>query len=416
MISPQVHRNLDKAAIKEFFKKNRVKVNLFATQANIDLKDDYGFHRLLDHLYTSGEISKDQLDDFLIDQLNYGKIKNVYISFFEDSGYLSNQNNIISAVNNLMKFNYNNSTIKGDYFKEDLTAPIPEGHKKVLYFKIVKKQYLPHVVHMLLGSTVKNKDGALCNEYTSIDINLDHKIIQIRLRNWGNERLPNDHSKLDSTYSNIVEILQECFNITIEVPASKNHKMIFSLVEDLVGLVLNPTENRVNAVLEKKIEEEIESWSKILIGPNYLLPLKEKQVMTKLLLNNFYKLDFFNNLNGISLNNEYLINLGVEGYPRYIKFLDETIGEGKAKSQTSQESVLDTDIFYDIRARLNQSQNISFATIYWITISGHLTFGISFYLDKANIFKYIVKNHYFHKEESDYVLRQIAKYYQRSHK
>lgn len=420
MIHPQVHRTLNQTAIKNYLKDKGFNINLISQEINIDLKSDLGYSHLLDHLLDIKEIKKSDLDSFLIEQLNYGRMKNVYIKFIERVDLLKDEKHIrnsIEKLNQQFKIEIPNNINKSTYLG-NLKSSIPIGIKRVLYYDIQKaRDGIPEKFILLIGSCIKDKNSNLCNHYASIEVDIENKVVQIRLRNWETDTVEKSYS-VDREYFYYAQLLEDCFEIITEVKQSKTQKMIYKMTEDLISAVLNPTEIKVNKLLQSKIKSQIDDLSKCLFGQSYKLPVRESNVIKELILNNFYKLSLLKELNGVKITDKYLRDKGVEGYPRYIKFFDDTIGEGKAKSQTSKESVLTTDVFYDNRARLKQSNNICFSTIYWLsTPKTKQPYGISFYLDRTNtadkkyFFKYIVKNHFFYKEQSDYVLQKIIEYY-----
>ncbi|MEA4826656.1 MAG: hypothetical protein VB130_08500 [Clostridium sp.] len=57
------------------------------------------------------------------------------------------------------------------------------------------------------------------------------------------------------------------------------------------------------------------------------------------------------------------------------------MGEEKARSSDPMESVLDTSVFYDIKAGLDKEKNIKNTIIYWIKCKDKKNFGTAIHVD-----------------------------------
>lgn len=232
-------------------------------------------------------------------------------------------------------------------------------------------------------------------------------MLVIKLRDWNNRR--DDDTTMDSLHRIIQNLMRRVFNLSIPLLTATTRNIVYNMVNDLSSTVLNKAINKVDSLIKDDNDEQIKEWTNDVLGEGVSLPPAEFDVINRSLLNNFYKMYMQNEVDRLdsrSLKEKYKVN----GYTRYVKFVDDTISEGRAKSPDPKEPLLDTSIYYDIKARLDQAKQIKMSTIYWIDAPGYESLGTTFYTDRQERFKFVVLVNFFNKEICDYVLRQIDKY------
>lgn len=410
MIDPKVYRALYPYAIRKFIESKKIDCVVESTKYNINIVNKKeGYYKLLDALLDDRRISNAHVDEFLINELNYGRLRNLYVSFIEDIAELETEENVVNFVRCL---DYENAElINNGEFIQDLRSGLGNEEKKLIHFKIEKKKdNSVKNINILLAEGITKQDGLDCNNYYSIEFNLEYKLLVIRIRNLNTEVTS---YCVDTMYKTIQKDLCTIFPINLTPMTKISQKIVYNMINTLSGKVLDPIMNKVDNKIKTSVENQTSLWSEqILSQENILLPA-EKDVLQQLILNNYYKIYMQNEVGTIKIQ-ELKHTFKVNGYPRFVRFEDDTIGEGYARSADPSESLLDTSIFYDIKARLDQAKQIKQATIYWIDSSGYEKFGTTFYTDVQNRFKCIILANFFDKEMCDYVLQQINEYHQRS--
>ena len=408
-ISPKVHRFLYNYSIKRFLESNIEDLPEYISELEIDLGEDMGYSKLLDALINAGKLTQNQVDRFLLNELNYGRSRNVFVSFIQYTSHLSSEEKIIKYVNSLRRKGYKNAERVSNYpVMFDLRRGIDRGESKLIHFDIEKDQNEEvSNISLLLAQGVVNNNGEGANNYIGIEINLKYKMLVVKLRNWEST---NEHNYgLDTLHKSVQDDIKNTFNLTIPLLSATSQKLIYNMINELTGKVLDKAINTVNSVLEEKVNNKLKEWTSEIISENVSLTESDFNVFKEIILNNYYRVYMQNEIGVLKVGN-LKDKFEVNGYPRYVKFIDDTIGEGRARSSDPQESLLDTSIFYDIKARLDQSKQIKMATIYWIDSPGYDYLGTSFYTDNQERFKFVVLANFFNKEICDYVLRQIDKY------
>ncbi|MDQ0087614.1 hypothetical protein J2T12_001008 [Paenibacillus anaericanus] len=408
MISPQVHRALYRYSIKHFLKKKKINSKKAAEEYGIDLSEELGYSRLLDRLMDEGKVSVGEVDKFLHQEFNYGRMKNVYISKIAPNDKLNIDEYVISCVGGLSNQGYtaDHFLISSGNFIGDYKRSIPEGQKVLLYFEIKREGESTKSIHLLFAENAIDPNGHKTINYIPVEIRLDYSFLVIRLRNWGSNE-NEDNNNLNTMHNLIRAEIVSLFGLRIISNSTSEQKIVFNVLSDLTNSVLNPTISVVNDALKADIENDITKWSEALFDSN-IIPDADREVIVQQVLYAFYKLHLFQSFGGSTITK--LIQLGIEGYPRYVKFLDDTVGEGRARSSNPKESLLDTSIFYDIKARLDQAKSIRLSTVYWITAPGYKRLGTSFHTFAHNQFKCVILPNFFNEGISEYVLQKVKKY------
>ncbi|MFR2299522.1 MAG: hypothetical protein ACLS6P_04620 [Clostridium paraputrificum] len=409
ILDSTVFRTLHIPNIKLFLKNKSIDIDKKIKEYNIDTSSKAMYLQLINKLLEHNFLNEDDLSEFLINELNYGRAKNMYIEFITDIDEL-NLNEWIKKINFLQLKGYNiNGSIANDYYLNGIEKYIDTGEKKLVFAKIDHDNNKVNCIRLLLGEgATLNNAGDKCNNYYSIEINLELMIIGIRIINWGDQLLPKYAP--DKKFRDLFIDIKSVFLIKSHANLDYTQKLVYKLVNDLTGKVLNSTVGYVDSILKQEIEKKVDEWGLEVLKDGKGISKSDKDVICELILNNYYRVRMSKQYK--RLTPKILINnFGVQAYPRQVKFIDDTIGEGKAKSSDPIESVLDTSVFYDIKARLDKEKNITNSIIYWIGCINENSFGTAIHVDNHDRFKVVFyPKYYFNKEKCDYVLCQIKKY------
>ena len=86
MISSKVHRSLYQGSIKRFIESKKIDTFLACEELNINLKSEMAYSHLFDAL--EDKFTGQEINDFLFHELNYGKMKNIYINLVHEVSHL----------------------------------------------------------------------------------------------------------------------------------------------------------------------------------------------------------------------------------------------------------------------------------------------------------------------------------------
>ncbi|WP_411679605.1 hypothetical protein [Clostridium thailandense] len=408
MLDASVFRALYKPSIKKFIESKSIIVEDKAPEYSLDTSSKSFLLDLLNELKSHGFISVGDLEKFLVDELNYGRAKNMYIEFIDDIE-LSTIDEFIDRINLLEIKGYKNaSEVEGKYYVKDIAKFIELGEKRLIFSEIDSSGNSVECIRLLLAEGISLKESLRSNNYYSIEINIKLNIIAIRIINWGDQALVKYAP--DNKHKEIFSMIRQIFAIQSHAKLKDTQKLVYNLVDDLTGRVLNSTITYVDNLVKEDIMSSVEEWGNKILDHGRKLEKSDKEVITQLMLNNYYRVKMaldFKRLTPSILKNKF----DVQAYPRQVKFFDDTIGEGKARSSDPMESVLDTSVFYDIKARLDKEKNIKNSIIYWLGCEDEKHFGTAIHVDNQDRFKIVFYPKYFNKGKCDYVLQQIKGYY-----
>lgn len=409
ILDSTVFRSLHKPNIKKFLEEKLIDIDRKIEEYRLDDSSKGLLLELINKLLEHKFLSKEDLNKFLIDELNYGRSKNMYIEFITNIESLS-YNDWIERINLLEVKDYKiRNKVTNDYYLNDIEKFIDTGEKKLVYSEIEHDDENVKCIRLLLGEGVILRDSSnRCNNYYSVEINLELMLVVVRIINWGEEILPKYAP--DNKFKEIFSDIKSIFTIRSHARLDFTQKLVYKLVNDLTGKVLDSTTKYVDGILKKDIMQKVESWGRQVLGSGKNIQKSDRDVICELILNNYYRVKMSKDYK--RLTPKILMDkFGVQAYPRQVKFFDDTVGEGKARSSKPMESVLDTSVFYDIKARLDKEKNIKNSIIYWIGCKAEKHFGTAIHVDNHNRFKIVFyPKYYFNKEKCDYVLREIKKY------
>lgn len=407
IINPKVHRALYNFSIKRFIEEKVEDISQYIVDSNIDVNNELGYSKLLDYLINERVIGNQEIDDFLINELNYGRSRNVFVSFIQETSHLKNNNDIIKFIKKLESKGYKNAElVKDEFFVGDIRRGIPVGEEELVWSCIDKNTSgNPCNIRLLLAKGDIDIEDNEQNYYIGVEINLEYNFLVVKLRNWENQNY-----SLDTLHKSIQDDIKKAFNLVIPLLSATSKEIVYNIINDLSTKVLQKAISTVDETLKNKVRESLKEWTDNLLTEEVVLPDAEYDVLTQSILNSYYRI-YMQNEYGVIKVKELKNQFGVNGYPRYVKFTDDTIGEARAKSSDPKESLLDTSIYYDVKARLDQAKIINMATVYWIDSPTYEYLGTTFYTDNHERFKFIVLPNFFDKGICDYVLRQINENY-----
>ncbi|WP_214736930.1 hypothetical protein [Exiguobacterium sp. s162] len=403
-VSPLLHRSLYRYSLKNFIENelhDRYE-EVKESYQDIDFEDSLGFSRFLDRCLRDDHISIESFTRFVIEELNYGRQRNMYVSFLMDCSFLNNEALVIEKINDLNLTNEHSVTMLP--YSNGLLDGVSPGEKRLIYSDVIKDDTDITSVRLVFGNHIYH-DAAECNNYVAVEINIPLKLLVVKVRNWKDD---NEHTSNTNQLAEEIKIrIKAAFNLHTPLMTNSSQRLVRRMTMELTESVLKPTRDIVDAKIKSEIHNKSEEWLKSLSNKNF--STTDLNYLEDAILNNFYRLYMHNEIGKLS--NDQLFEIyNVAGYPVNVKFTDDTIGEARAKSADTSESLLDTSVYYDLKTRLDSSDRLKTVTIYWIDLSSEKHFGTTFNLESQEKLKIVIKPNFFRKELSDYVLRKIELY------
>ncbi|MFQ3544227.1 hypothetical protein Q7A53_09070 [Halobacillus rhizosphaerae] len=403
IISPPVYRFMRDFNIRDFLAMQGFELNEELANYEISEDEEHRYGKLMNELVKNGELTKDIVLPFLVDQSRYSVLRNIFLHFISYEDEILDPNNILK---NLKKLSHIDEAF-GDLVNCKYLGPINTNsyEKELIYLNTEETGGVIEKLHIVLRKPLKLYDGTETVDNYAFEVDFRKGMLIAKVKNWEQESQQN----LTKNIEYFTEEIKKSLNLRIINTDHDIQKVLKSMLNDLTSKVLNKVFMEVNEKLDGLVEKEVDKWSKKLLGEPLPLPAKELIDIKNNILNNFYKLYRLSIEDGQAIEDLHE-KYGVEAYPRIVRFMDETIGEGKASSSDPTESLLDTSLYYDIRTRLESSKSLRHVTVYWLTCHQKSHFGTTLHNDRRNEFKINIKPHTYTKEMLEYVLRKIERY------
>lgn len=362
------------------------------------------------------------MDDFLIEELLYGRHKNCFIRYLKSNYHdtpLSFKEKFVEFCE-LNRYEIPKSFRKNSdhNFKYKLRDHVEIGNSRIVYFSMEsKKSSLTRVVFILCEGKTRYDELKVqhVNLYTSFDIDISSKTCSIRFLN---------DSKIRNTVPNSTNVYRESVvhlrathlfskintGLSILYDDVDFSKAIVDLLTELSDIVLKESTDFVTDNATSVVTEAMSEISTQLRSFKFNLNKTDRGLIKNHILNNLIKIHFIKEnprLNGQKIKEKF----GVQLYPHRIAFRDETIGEAKIKSESAGngDTLFTAAAYYDLKAQMEHSKKIFWVTFYWLFDT---EFGTSLHLKNRKTLHIVFKNLHYTREELDNVLQYIDKYVQ----
>ncbi len=408
MLSGGVLKALEKSKVRDFIIKQNINIKAKTEEYELNSNGDNFILQLLNQLIYHKELDNRRVDEFLIDQLSYGKLTNTYIRVI-DTHLITDDQNAIQRINKLERYEYRNaSQVSNLYFCKDIRSNVEVGQKKLILSEIITDGKKVANIKLILAEGIYLGDGNedRGNNYYSIEIDLKNKVFICKIRNWAGQA-KNKYSP-DKVNSEIEGIILRCFGLVFNTDSQKFYNSVYSIVYELADIALKDTCNIVNDKIKDKVSKSVNEWWKDVLDGSLILKQADRKIIIESILNNYYKY-YIKKKYGKITKKKMIELFDLYAYPRRVKFIDDTVGEGNAMSSDPEESLFDTAVFYDLKARYDHSKIVQVTQIYWLKCPSEKCFGTTIYTNKQNLFKIIFLPHSYNKEMFEYVLHQIKR-------
>ncbi|MFD2704042.1 hypothetical protein [Salibacterium lacus] len=373
-----------------------------------DISEDTMYENILNSLINKDEIDNEHVDEFLLDNFRYGKMNHIFIFQITSSKLksLNYENQIIRFINNL-KYHSGEEITSFPHFNK-IRQKLPKGKKRLLYTSVHKEGSNITSIEIILSKFIYDKDYRHCVQYIPVEIDVKNKLVFIRMKDWNNDSLGSFN--ISDEGQKIAKELENAFEINLMMKPDKVQNIITQLLRNLTEPILADSVDKVNNNISDDVNQSIKKWTQS-IDSSISLTKKDYDMLNKHVLNYFYKYQFQKDYGHLKMKNIKDI-FDINGYPTYVKFIDDAIGEARTRSNDVNSSLLDTSIYYDLKARLDESHRINLSTIQFMDPPDRKRLGVSFHTEKHNELRLVLfcQNSY-KKEIYDYVLRKIRSYF-----
>ncbi len=413
MISPRVSAILANQSIKKFLKNKGININKEKKERKIDQNE--GSHiELLNQLMSDGVIPRNVVKTFVLNELRFGKLTNVFVKIIDGFGVENAQDALSRVSRSRHHFGNHNKITDVKYINPDILQMVQSGVTDIIYFNAIdNEQGVISKVEMLIGWEMSyNKGGGVqrYNNYCSIIIDFNNGICSLGIKDWANgvhsSNIP------ENVFKRIYSIIQDVFGITSDTSSKATTQVVYSFVHEMTSKILSDSIKRVDSsvghiidenidLLNDKFQEEIE------------LTIDDRSAIVSAIKNNLYRAEFTSRYDKIT-DDILKKDLGLYAYPRQIRFKETSVGEGNAKSASVNETIFETSLFYDMKYRLDQSKNVVFSVIYWLPSDKFEKFGVSLGCRRNGRIKLAFYNEILTEVEYNEVLSKISEYYKRA--
>lgn len=229
ILTTAITNNINNASLNKFLSKNKVH--------NEFVESGQSYEDFIEDLINSKKISFKTFNDYLFDELSYGKQREVYIfKIHSFNKKIENPNELIEIMKKQYDINdeyYN--TIATTYFSND------DEKQELVAFKIIHNSIKKTVskIRLLFGYKVEvlNKDDKKQNEhsYVAVEVNLDNKFIVIKVS--PKTKVIHDVHKPQSLFIRYRKKVFSMFNINIDAFNYTHKEALYKMCEDLYSQI-----------------------------------------------------------------------------------------------------------------------------------------------------------------------------------
>lgn len=404
-ITDQVFKSIRYKDVRDFMKSKGIDVEERIRSLGINKDNNYEYPQLLNSLLRTGAVSKDEAISFLVDQTRYGQLRNIYIDFLSFDTDLSNEDVLTSKLRNLSNIDEEFGKLNQPEKIGPINTNIQEN-SELVYLNVERNNGIIKKIYITLRKKLSNNSHEWADHY-SFEVDLSKRMLVSKARNW-DQKTDNSYD-LKGNLNNFKDQIISALDLKTIQTNTDIQRLMLNILNDITLKVLQPTMDDVDEKLREDATLKVREWLGEIVDDPDSYPSQEVSNIIDNVLNNFYQVDRLMT-SGVEKVSELNEKYGVCAYPRVVRFLDESIGEARAKSSDSKESLLETGLYFDIRTRLGSSKSLKYITVYWLTCSNSKHFGVTIHNDVRSELRMNFLPHTYDKEMLEYVLQKIEDY------
>ncbi|MBK5241696.1 hypothetical protein [Clostridium sp.] len=317
-------------------------------------------------LINSGKISFQTFNDYLFNELSYGKQRETYVY------KIHSFNNIIKDSNQLIEIMKSNYNINEIYYNKIATTYFSndDEKKELVAFKIVPSfdDKTVSKIKLLFGYKVEvlDKDDIKQSEhsYVAVEVDLDNKIVVIKVS--PKAKVIQDRHKPDFLFRKYKEKVFSLFDIIVDAFNYTHKVVLYRMCEDLYSQIYR----KMVSIKPVEVDTILDNTTKELMDT-----LKISAIEMKKTQNNIF--DIKSSL--VKLIEHLLISdiiyskklgeeiEGVDGFVTYLKFNDGTNVSARLRGENCKDPIFDSETYMALRSPIDNSKKISVLQVLWLS-------------------------------------------------
>lgn len=366
VLTTLITNNINNGSLFRFLNKNKFHKEFVESGKN--------YENYITELITSGKISFQTFNDYLFDELSYGKQRETYI--FKVHSF----NNKIKDSNQLieiMKSNYNiNETyynkISTTYFSND------DEKKELVAFKIVSRfdDETVSKIKLLFGYKVEvlDKDDKKQSEhsYVAVEVDLDNKCVVIKVS--PKAKVIHDRHKPESLFRRYKEKVFSLFNINVDAFNYTHKVALYRMCEDLYSQIYRKMVSTKPVQVDTILDNTTKELRDILKIPD--IEMKKTQNNIFDIKSSLVKLIEHLLISDIIYSKKLGEEIeGVDGFVTYLKFNDGTNVSARLRGENCKDPIFDSETYMALRSPIDNSKKISVLQVIWLSNGEDLRIG-----------------------------------------
>lgn len=354
VFSGSILSNIHKNKVYEFIRRKNLNRRYSDSGKNVEY--------FISEIINSGELSIEDLNEFLFEALFFGYHKDIFIRKIKKSNeILQNERNLKQILKNeygIEELNYN-----------EIATPLTnmdDEEENLVAFKIIKIDGKIEKLQMLYVKRIEleNRDKTIVKSLSYIPVEIDIKLGIIIVKTYDKSKVKKDEYKYDVLANKVMGKVISIFNIEKCYYNDEHKQRLYEIckkiVDDMFEKMIGTSANQICETLDavsSNIEKELN-----------IIDIENKKQN-----NNIF--DIKNTLEHMVENiliSDYCYSFRLEkelakikGIVTYIKFNDETNVNAVIKGESYQKPVFDSDAFMGLRKSIENSQNINELIVIW---------------------------------------------------
>lgn len=321
------------------------------------------YENYIEEIINEGKLSLNTFNDYLFDELCYGKQRDTYV--FKIHSF----NKKIKDFNQLIKIIKHNYNVDGLYYNKIATTYFnnDDEKKELAAYKIVSNfnNQVVSKIELLFGYKIEvwDKDGNKQPEYSYVPviIDLDNKLVVIKVS--PKVKVVKDIYKPESLFIKYKKKVFSMFGISTNAFNYTHKEVLYRMCEDLYSQIYKKMVSTKPDQVDTILEDTTKKLREILVIPD--IEMRKTQ-------NNIF--DIKNSL--IKLVEHLLISNiiyskkpdeaieGIDGFVTYLRFNDGNVS-ARLRGKNCKDPIFDSETYMALRSPIDNSKKISELQVLW---------------------------------------------------
>jgi len=357
ILTALITNNINKGSLYKFLFKNKFHKEFIESGKNYE---DY-----IAELITSGKLSFQTFNDYLFNELSYGKQRETYVfKIHSFNNKIKDSNQLIE----IMKSNYNiNETyynkIATTYFSND------DEKKELVAFKIISTfdDKTVSKIKLLFGYKVEvlDTDDRKKSEhsYVAVEIDLDNEIVVIKVS--PKARVIQDRHKPEFLFRKYKEKVFSLFNIIVNAFNYTHKVVLYRMCQDLYSQIYRKMVSTKPVQVDTILDNTTKDLRDILKIPDIDMKKTHNNIFD--IKSSLMKLIEHLLISDIIYSQKLGEQIeGVDGFVTYLRFNDGTNVSARLRGENCKDPIFDSETYMALRSPIDNSKKISVLQVLWL--------------------------------------------------